>query len=164
VAIGARDPDATAVGAERQVVGREAGVEAPEHPRPAPIRDVHDHERPRTFPEGDPDTAPARADREVMRAEADEDPADDSLAGQLDHVELTPSVVGDVGPLTVRAEGGQVRRAEAPKHTENPQSPPVEERDRARTRADDDRREAGAADDVLRIRGDRDPLSHPAAL
>ena len=122
-------PHASPVGAEREIVRRKAGVEGRPDPRPVGSRCVHDDDPARTFTERDPQSSTVAAEREVVRTEADIEPAHETQARKIDYRQVAGSVVGDVGPLAVGSDCGEMRTPKVAEGCDDPQRVPREHRD-----------------------------------
>jgi hypothetical protein len=124
------------------------------------VRRVDDVDRPRTLAHHNPELVVVWAEGHVVRAEADEDAVDDSLARQPDHNELPARVVRHVRELPVRRERCDMRRAEAAERARHPQPASVEQRHGSGAGADHDGR-AFVSLDVLRIGRHPEPALYP---
>jgi hypothetical protein len=127
-AVGGADPDLPAVGREQQVVGEVPGTQPCDQARMSWVDDdagrwrgsaddgAEDRDRRGGLSERDPHLLQVGAERQVMRAGADEGSGDDLVIGQPDDGNLSGGVLGHVGVSTVGRHRWNVRVRETVQH------------------------------------------------
>ena len=156
------DPDASTVGGEDEIVNGRGRVKAAESARVVRRGRVEDDDRGGALAECNPGAALVGADRQVVRVRADVDAVDDALGLEVEDGEVAGSGVGDVGPVAVGRDRGDLRRAEITEHRQCPQAVPGKHGDGVRTGADDDGGAVRLRGDRFRVGGDREAPEHMA--
>ena len=128
---------------------------------------VEPHDRRCNLSERDPEPAPVRAERHVVRLRTDVDAVGDPPLREVDHGDRAAAAVRDVGIAVSRGDPRNLRIAEAVEDLERSERVPAEQRHRPVRIEDDGRavqrrrdhqrvREANTLEDVAAVRAERD--------